>query len=199
MNLPVQPVQPVQPLSRLDRLRIERAVWTLDYRVQDLPRATRIGKRRELRHDLRAAAADVGARQAVARLGDLRQLALGYLAAEYGELARRPSWTAAALWIAVVDLVALAIGSIGEAAFRSGVTAASPHVTATLHWHGVRFLVSDATFSFVDGRATSVGGAFTPLVYVVMLGGAVVAGRLWRISVRGRRLHWRQRTLSSPS
>jgi hypothetical protein len=184
-------------LSTADRLRIERAVWTVDYRVQDLPRSTRISKRRELRSDLTAAATEVGARQAVAQLGDLRRLAQEYLTAEYGDLARRPSWWAAALWIAVVDLVALAIGSIGEAAFRSGVVAASPHLTGTMHWHGVRFLISDATVTFVDGRATTDGGAWTPAVYVILLGGAVVAGRLWRISVRGRHLRLRQRPVAS--
>jgi hypothetical protein len=189
----------VNPLSGADRLRIERAVWTLDYRVQDLPRGTRIAKRRELRDNLRDAAAEVGARQAVTQLGDLRQLAWDYLAAEYGDRARRPSWAAAALCIAVVDLVALAVGSVGQAAFRAGATAADPHLTATLHWHGVRFLISDATVTFADGRATTVGGAWTPAVYVLLLGGAVVAGRLWRISVRGRRLRWRRRPVSSPS
>ena len=55
-------------LTFTDRLRIERAVWTLDGRLQDLPRTSRVAKRRELRANLRAAATDVGTAEAVRRL-----------------------------------------------------------------------------------------------------------------------------------
>lgn len=58
-----------------ERLRMERAVWLLDARLQDLPRRSRIGKRRELRQNLLAAAEAIGARRAVDRLGDQRALA----------------------------------------------------------------------------------------------------------------------------
>jgi len=82
-------------LTLSDRLRIERAVWTLDGRLQDLPRTSRVAKRRELRANLRAAAADVGVAEALHRLGNLRRLAAEYLVAEYGQWVRRPSWLAA--------------------------------------------------------------------------------------------------------
>jgi len=47
-------------LTLKDRARIERAVWTLDSYLRNLPRKSRIAKRRELRVNLRAASADVG-------------------------------------------------------------------------------------------------------------------------------------------
>jgi hypothetical protein len=162
-----------------ERLRIERAVWLLDARLQDLPRRLRIEKRRELRQNLLAAAEAIGARGAVSRLGDQRALAAGYLAAEYGERSRRPSWSAAAAWIVVVDLGMMLVDHVASSAFRSGVAAAAPHANGVFHWPGVSYLVSDATYTYSNGASTSDGGAWTPLVYVLMLGGAVVAGRLW--------------------
>ncbi|CAJ62312.1 MULTISPECIES: hypothetical protein [Frankia] len=166
--------------STLDRLRIERTVWTMNTRLQDLPRRSRTALRRELRADLHAAAADVGARQAVRQLGDLRVLAAGYLAAEYGELARRPSWTAAAVTIFVVEGVMMLVDYVARTAFDAGITA-TPDATGTFRWAGVPYLTSDATFTYQHGSHTSVGGAWTPLVYVLMLGGAFVAGRMWRL------------------
>jgi hypothetical protein len=170
-----------QPQTARDRLRIERAAWMLDARLQDLPRRSRIAKRQELRENLRAAADEVGSRQAVRQLGDLRSLAADYLAAEYGDLARRPSWTATAITLLVVDLVMMALGNVGAAAFRAGVASTGQHATGTFHWHGVPYLISDQRFVYLDGKSTSDGGAWTPLVYAIMLGGAVVAGRLWRL------------------
>lgn len=170
-----------------ERWRIERAVWMLDARLQDLPRQSRIAKRRELRQNLRAAADEIGVRRAVAQLGDQRALAAGYLSAEYGDYSRRPSWTATAAWIFVVELVMILIDHVTSTAFQAGVAAATPHATGVYHWPGVSYLVSDATYTYAEGRSTSVGGAWTPWVYVLMLGGAVVAGRLWRLVPRLRR------------
>ena len=47
-------------LGWIDRLRIERVVWALDQRLYDLPRKSRIAKRREVRENLLTAAADIG-------------------------------------------------------------------------------------------------------------------------------------------
>ena len=47
-------------VNLIDRLRIERVVWTLDQRLYDLPRSSRIAKRREVRQNVLAAAHDVG-------------------------------------------------------------------------------------------------------------------------------------------
>ena len=61
-----------QNISTLDRLRIERAVWSLDSRLQDLPWRSRVAKRRELRANLLDASADVGAPEALRRVGSIR-------------------------------------------------------------------------------------------------------------------------------
>src|SRR5437773_1402492 len=89
-------------LTRLERE--ERLVWTLDQRLYDLPRASRIAKRREVRANLLEAAADQGARQALRRIGSSSALAREYLGAEFGD---RPhhSWIAAAYFAALVPLL----------------------------------------------------------------------------------------------
>lgn len=178
-------------LTFTDRLRIERAVWILDSRLQDLPRTSRVAKRRELRDNLRAAAGDVGAAEAVRRLGDLRRLAAEYLLAEYGQWAPRPSWLAG-LGFFVSAFVALAVLlDVGTSAFASGVAAADPQATGTLVWNGVAYVLQPVTFRFSDGTATPqgglYGGAWTPLVYVCLFAGTVLAGRLWRVLPAWRR------------
>jgi hypothetical protein len=174
-------------LSVIDRLRIERAVWSVDTRLQDLPRRSRIAKRRELRMNLCAAADEVGAKEAVRQLGDLHDLAVDYLIAEYGDLTRRPSWTAAAIALLVVNATMLLTDHASTSAFRSGLRAAQPQGSGTFHWHGLPWLRSDEVFTVRDGSITSLGGAWTPLVYALMVVAAVGAGRLWRILPAVRR------------
>lgn len=175
-------------LSLTDRLRIERAVWTLDSRLQDLPRRSRVAKRRELRDNLHAAAADVGTAEALRRLGDSRRLAGEYLAAEYGEWAPRPSWVAGFGFLVVAFLVLRWLLDVGTSAFGAGVTAADPRATGIFTWDGVPYLLDEVTFTFDQGQSTSVGGAWTPLVYVCLLAGVILVGRLWRLLPA-----WRQR------
>ena len=55
-------------------------------------------------------------------------------------------------------------------AFKGGVIAANPHATGLFHWHGVAYVFTDATFTFVNGKATEVGGTLLPLVYVCIFG-----------------------------
>ena len=76
-----------------DRLRIERAVWTLNSYLQNLPWRSQVAKRRELRVNLRAASADVGTKEALRRLGNVRTIAADYIIGEYG--GPTPSWWAA--------------------------------------------------------------------------------------------------------
>jgi hypothetical protein len=166
-------------MSWLDRLRIERFVWTLDQQIYDLPRASRIAKRREVRDNLIAAARDIGTTQALRRLGSSRRLANEYLTAEFGK--PRHSWLAAAFVAGLVPLITLGFMSEAAAAYRDGITTVDSHATGTFTWQGIDYLQTSITYTFTDGHATQVGGAWTPLTYAIWLLGTILAGRLWRL------------------
>jgi len=169
-----------QTIGWWNRLRIERLVWFLDQQLYDLPRRSRIATRRDVRANLLEAARDVGAAEALRRVGDSRQLAQRYLVAELGE-GPRHSWIAAAY---VAGLLPLLLDYVfGEAAdaYGAGVAAADPHATGTFTWPGVSYLQSPTTFSFTDGHANQLGGAWTPLTYLLWILATIAAGRLWRL------------------
>lgn len=168
------------PVTWLDRLRIERVVWALDQRLYDLPRASRIATRREVRQNLLSAAGEVGAGVALKRLGGTAELAAEYLTAEYGE-GRRHSWIAAALWLTSFPFVLIALLGDAAAGFGDGITAADPHATGTFAWDGVSLLQTHVTYTFLNGHGTYTGGAMAPLAWALMIIGTVLAGRLWRI------------------
>lgn len=166
-------------VSRLDRIRIERLVWTLDQRLYDLPRKSRIAKRREVRANLLEAAADRGAREALRRIGGSGDLARDYLGAEFGD---RPhhSWTAAAYFAALVPLFLNFVLSEVTNAYAQGLTTA--HTTSGgFTWSGVEYLQSPLVFTVDHGQVTHTGGAWTPMVYVLWLAGTIACGRLWRL------------------
>lgn len=167
-------------VSWIDRLRIERVVWVLDQRLYDLPRRSRIAKRREVRENLLAASHDVGTTDALRHLGDSRRLAIEYRAAEFGDRAR-PSWIAAAVFATGVPLLFNGMLGDASAAFGDGVTAGNPHATGTFTWSGIHYLQDTVTFTFVDGHVTSVvGGAWAPVCWAGLLVGTVLVGKLWR-------------------
>lgn len=172
--------RPVHQVNLLDRLRIERVVWFLDQQLYDLPRRSRIEHRREVRANLLSAAADVGTSAALRQIGSSRQLAAGYLTAELGE-GPRASWLAAAVFLFTGQLVLTSVLSEAAQAFGRGVTAADPTATGTYTWAGISHLQSAVTYTFVDGHGSSVGGAWTPLAYVLWLIATVLVGRLWRL------------------
>ncbi|RAG83211.1 hypothetical protein DN069_23540 [Streptacidiphilus pinicola] len=172
-------------VTRLDRLRIERLVWSLDQRLYDLPSRTRIAHRREVRANLLAAAAEVGTAEALRRLGGPRELAGQYLDAELGEGARH-SWLAAALFALTTPLVLNFFLSEAANAYQQALTATATHPDGSYTWGGVTWLQSPLTFVLHEGQATHVGGAWTPLTYLILLGGAVACGRLWRALPRRR-------------
>ncbi len=173
-------------VSLIDRLRIERVVWSLDQRLYDLPRASRIANRREVRANLLSAAQDVGTREALRNLGSSSQLAADYLSAELGD-GPRPSWLAAAVFLLTGQLLLTEILTEAAQAFGRGVLAADPHASGTFTWGGIHHLQSAVTFTFVDGKGSSVGGAWTPAAYVVWVVAAVLVGRLWRLVPAWRR------------
>jgi len=169
----------------LDRLRIERLVWTLDQQLYDLPRGQRIAIRREVRANLIDAARDVGVTEALRRVGGSSRLAEQYLVAEFGDRPR-PSWIGAAYGALTTPLLLnFFLGEAGNA-FRDGVTASVPHATGAYVWSGVSWLQTATTYTFTDGTATSSGGAWTPLTYVLLLAIMVGTGRLWRLRIRRR-------------
>jgi hypothetical protein len=170
----------------IDRLRIERVVWTLDQRLYDLPRKSRIAKRREVRQNLLTAVMDIGIVDALRNLGDSRRLAAEYRAAEFGDEAR-PSWITAAVFLLTGQLVLTSLLSEAALAFGDGITAANPHATGTFTWSGIRYLQDTVTYSFLDGKGSYVGGAWTPLAWAVWIVATVLVGRLWRVTSMWRR------------
>jgi hypothetical protein len=168
-----------ETLTWTDRMRIERAVWTLDTYLQNLPRKSRVSKRRELRVNLRAASADVGADEALRRLGNLRTIAAEYVVAEFGGPA--PSLTVA-MWCVMLPAFALMfwLSNARIDAFRSGAIAANPHLTGVFHMTGIAYVLTNDTLTFANGKMTEVGGTLLPLVYVCIVALTVLAGRLWR-------------------
>ena len=167
-----------ETLTWTDRIRVERAVWTLDTYLQNLPRKSRVSKRRELRVNLRAASADVGANEALRRLGNIRTIAAEYVVAEFGGPA--PSWTVA--WCVMLPAFALMfwLSNARIDAFRNGAIAANPHLTGMFHMSGVTYVLTNDTLTFANGKMTEVGGTLLPLVYVCIIALTVLAGRLWR-------------------
>jgi hypothetical protein len=178
-------------MTWLDRMRIERLVWALDQRLYDLPRQSRIAKRREVRENLRAATIDVGTTHALRNLGNSRQLAAEYRAAEYGDEAR-PAWIAAALFLATGQLFMTAFLSEAASAFGDGIKAANPNASGTFTWSGIRYLQDTVTYTFTNGKGDSVGGAWTPLAWVLWIVATVLVGRLWRVASVWRRRRTRQ-------
>ena len=116
-------------VNLIDRMRIERAVWSLDQRLYDLPRKTRIERRRELRTNLREAAHDVGTPKALRDVGDSGTLAAEYLEAELGP-GPRHSWMAAGVFLFTAVLLLTSVLFDAADAFGDGILAGNPEQTA---------------------------------------------------------------------
>src|SRR5256886_16198662 len=84
----------------------------------------------------------------------------------------------------VVQHGSYALIEAGGRPFTAGVLAADPHPQGTYHWAGIPYLSTDATVTFTGATQTSVGGAFTPLVYLGMLAAFTAGARLWRLLPR---------------
>jgi len=173
-------------VSWLDHMRIERVVWLLDQRLYDLPRRSRIGKRREVRENLRAAASDIGTREALGRLGNSRELATEYLTAEFGD-GPRPSWIAAGVFLSTGVFLGTSLLTSAAIAYRDGILAANPHATGTFTWNGIDYLQTSVRYTFVDGSSHFAGGAFSPLAWLLWMIATVLVGRLWRLPSVWRR------------
>lgn len=167
-------------MGPLDRLRIERAVQVVDTWIGDLPGRRRRQVRAELRADLLASAEEVGAREAVRRLGPLRRLAAGYLDAEFGDVRPRPSWAKGMVWAVAAELVLLTALFAGTIGFSAGLDAVKlksgtyrwaplgdlgPHYVET--WAGGQFEAFELDLPLPAGILT------VALVFVM-------GGRMWR-------------------
>lgn len=167
-------------LTLLDRARIERLVWALDQRLYDLPRRSRIEKRREVRANLLEAAKDHGAGAALRRIGGSAALAREYLGAEFGD---RPhhSWMGATYFAVIAPLfLDFGLGTASNA-YAQALTVGRPASSGTFTWSGISYLQSPLTFTVDHGNVTQDGGAWTPGVYVLLFVGTVACGRLWRL------------------
>ncbi|MGN9812804.1 hypothetical protein ACTMSW_26055 [Micromonospora sp. BQ11] len=184
-------------LRPADRLRIERAVWTLNAHLDNLPNRAKRARRRETRANLYAAAAEVGAAEAIRGLGDLRRLAAEYRTAEYGETGAQPSYSGAVVGLLLVQVAASAFMQGGTHAFVAGLLAAAPDATGTFQWSGIPYLTAPVTVTAVDGTQRTAGGAFTSLFYLLWLAAFVLGGRLWRLLPIWRR--WRAGDAAAPA
>lgn len=173
-------------LTFVDRLRIERVVWSLDQRLYDLPRKSRIAKRREVRDNLRDAAQDLGTGTALGRLGSSEALAKEYLSAEFGDSPRH-SWLAAAVFAMTGILVFTSLLTEATLAFGDGITSADSGATGTFTWDGIRWLQTSVTYTFTNGDGDYRGGAMSPLAWALWIVGTILVGRLWRAVPMWRR------------
>jgi hypothetical protein len=171
-----------------DRLRIGRVVWAIDQRLYDLPRRTRVETRWEVRQDLLTGARDVGTTQVLRNLGGSAELAQEYLSAAFGS-GPRHAWMAAALFFVTVPFLALSFFAAAANAFASGIAPADPAATGTSTWGGISHLQSTVTYAFIGGHGTWIGGAFTPLFYILWIVATILVGRLWRALPAWRRRH----------
>ena len=174
-------------LTWVDRLRIERAVWALDQRLYDLPHKSRVAKRREVRE---TSYRGPGHRHSRRPEPTRQQSPVGaeYLSAEFGE-GPRPYWVAAATFAVTAQLLFTWVLGEAASAFGDGITAANAHATGTFTWSGIRYLQETVTYTLVDGKGSSAGGAWTPLSWAIWVVVTVLVGRLWRVASTSRRRH----------
>lgn len=184
-----------ETLTHLDQLRIEWTVWSLDTLVQSLPGRARKAIREEMRANLRAAAQEVGAAQAVDRLGSLRGLAADYLEAEYGQSGPRPRLLNGVFWVLAVQAVLLGLTSAGFDSFVAGVEAGNPHPSGTYTWSGLPLFGIGGGITYdSQGAETGVHFTFALWALIYLLAAFVLGGRLWRLPAAW----WRTRRRSRP-
>ena len=171
--------------SLFDRLRIERAAWSLDQRLYDLPRKTRIAHRRELRANVLAAAEDLGTSVALRDVGDVATLAKDYREAAFGT-GPRHSWTAAGLFLFTATIVLTSMLFDASEGFGAGVLAGNPSASGTYRWGGIPYLQNEVVYTVGRGDYRFIGGAFTPLTWLLLAAGTIAVGRLWRALPRQR-------------
>ena len=141
-------------VNLIDRLRIERVVWSLDQRLYDLPRKTRIDRRRELRTNLMDAAHDVGHAGRAPRRRRQRH--------PRGRVPRRRArdparatrgWPPACSCSRPCLLLTSVLFDAADA-FGDGILAGNPDADGTFTWPGIGYLQTEVTYT-VERRAPS--------------------------------------------
>ena len=168
-----------------DRLHIERAVWTLNTLLQDLPGRARRSACRDLRANLLASAADGGARAAIKRLGGLRLLAAGYLDAEYDDRPR-PRWLKGLIWALAVQFLFYLLGELGYWTYQGALIDGNA-APGTYHWARFGGWGPSGEFTMTHhGFISTLSIPFLPgLLYFLIT--FIIGGRLWRTRLPRRR------------
>ena len=162
-------------MNVLDRVRIERAVlaydWWLDLR--GMPWRRRRDLRSELRANLRDAAADTGARAAVASLGSTRQMA----AESSVDDPTRPRWAVGVYCGITALMVTLLMALLAGLAWADGVMSADPTEPA----RGSVTLLPGSSMEYAplaDGFAISSSVGWLPVAVGLLT--FVMVARPWR-------------------
>ena len=119
-------------------------------------------------------------------MGDSGTLAAEYLEAELGP-GPRHSWMAAGVFLLTAVLLLTSVLFDAADAFGDGILAGNPDADGTFTWPGIGYLQTEVTYTVSGGEHSFVGGAFTPLTYVLLAVGAILVGRLWRAVPAWRR------------
>jgi hypothetical protein len=174
---------PTARLRPADRLRRDWYISKVDFLAQDVPSGYRKARRRELRSDLAAAAADVGMAQAVHDLGPASVLAHQLKLAEGRKLPH--------IWTGVIAFTVVSYAWAGmmmattyallEAARQLG---GDRVVTVHASWLGTKVVVSSGPH-LLSGQLDPSGPTLAVLIVVSLL-----AARAWRY-----RPAWLQRRL----
>lgn len=175
-------------LTWTDLLRIERAVWKVDTYVQALPGRSRRAIRRELRMNLRESAREMGAGEAIRRLGDLRRLSTGYLDAEYGDGGPRPQILTGVSWMVALSVVIVVATIVGFDSFMDGLEAGHPE-PGTYTWQSAAWLGLDGEVTYDDQGFAGFRLSLSLLYALYFIAAFLLGSRLWRAI----RPWWRRR------
>lgn len=163
----------------IDRFRIENAVQTYDFwlELRGMRSRRRKEARRELRTNLRDAAADVGVTQALFNIGSPKELAY----AMTPEATQRPRWSLGAMWASLAFVVVVFGLMYTASTFTSGVDASGvvgQQVTGFVFpWFGVDFMARIEPNR--GGLAVGAGKAQWYVLGLPLLA-FVLAARPWR-------------------
>jgi len=182
------------PTARLrvtDRLQRDWYVFKVDFLAQDVPSGYRKSRRRELRSDLTAAAADVGMSQAVRDLGPAPVLAHQLKQAEGRKLPH--VWTGVITFTIVLYAWAAMIMATTDALIEAATQLGGDRVV-TVHasWLGTNVAITNGPH-LLSGHWEPSG--LTLAVFVVA---PLLAARTWRYRPAWLQRRQASRTLTAP-